>query len=91
MNKISREFLIRLKLHSQPMYRISRKTGAHPNWLPKAISGIEATRPSDPRIAAIGRLLGPKESECFEPSGKTNPGSEAWGKNSSLRLRRDNG
>ena len=66
MVKISDNFLIRLKLHQLPAYQIAQMAGVNPNWLSKAINGIETVKSNDPRIIAVGQVLGLPPSECFE-------------------------
>lgn len=68
--KVSREFLIRLKLNSKPAYTIAQQAGVHPNWLSKAIHGVEPIKPRDPRIVAVGHILGLLESQCFDVAGE---------------------
>jgi hypothetical protein len=64
--KISDSFLIRLKLHQLPAYQIAQMAGVNPNWLSKAINGIDPVKPQDERIISVGRVLGLSPSECFE-------------------------
>lgn len=64
--KLSREFLIRLKLGPERAYQIAQRAGVNPTTLSKAVSGITPVRPDDPRIIAVGRLLGLTDAECFE-------------------------
>ena len=64
--RISREFLVRLKLHQQPAYKIAQHAGVNPNWLSRVINGIEELKPYDRRIIAVGRILGLAPGQCFE-------------------------
>jgi len=64
--KISNSFLIRLKLHQLPAYQITQMADVNPNWLSKAINGIDPVKPQDERIISVGRVLGLSPSECFE-------------------------
>ena len=66
MVKPSEQFVIRLKLHDLPAYRIAQATGVNPNTLSRLINGIEPTKPQDSRILAVGRFLGLQASECFD-------------------------
>ena len=68
MATVSREFLIRLKLHELPAYKIAQRAGVNPSKLSKLINGIDRVRPKDPRIIAVGEIMGLAESECFEES-----------------------
>ena len=66
MMQISQEFLTRLKLHPEPAYRIAQSANLDPATLSKLIHGAIRLHPSDPRITAVGEILGLTESECFE-------------------------
>ena len=64
--KISKEFLIRLKLHDLPAYKIAQKAEVDPVRLSKLIRGIAKVKPHEPDVIAVGKVLGLTESECFE-------------------------
>jgi len=68
MKEISRKFLIQLKLHELPAYRIAQEAGVNPNTLSRLINGIDSVRPADSRIIAVGRVLGIQPMDCFEKS-----------------------
>lgn len=68
MKEISRQFLIRLKLHRLPAYRIAQEAGVNPNTLSRLINGIDPVRLADPRILAVGKVLGIPPIDCFEKS-----------------------
>ena len=68
MTTVSQQFLIRLKLNDLPAYKIAQRAGVNPSKLSKLINGIDRVRPRDPRIIAVGEVIGLSESECFEPS-----------------------
>jgi len=63
--KISQTFIIRLKLHSEPAYRIAQMAGVNPTTLSKLINGAEPIRPADDRILRVGRILGLEPEEVF--------------------------
>ena len=65
-NKVSREFLIRLKLHSQPAYKIAQAAELHPNTLSKIINGMIPLKQDDPRVIRVGEVLGLAAEELFE-------------------------
>ncbi len=65
-NTISREFLIRLKLHDQPVYKITQEARVHPNTLSKLIHGMVPVKADDSRIVRLGSVLGLREDEVFE-------------------------
>lgn len=69
---ISRQFLIRLKLHEQPAYKIARRAGVNANTLSRLINGIDPVKPQDDRIISVGQVIGLSPSECFEKE----PGQE---------------
>ncbi len=64
--RISETFIIRLKLHSEPAYRIAQMGGVNPTTLSKLITGAEPIRPNDDRILRVGRILGLEPDEVFE-------------------------
>ena len=66
MTTVSQQFLIRLKLNQLPAYKIAQRAGVNPTTLSKLINGIDRVRPKDPRIIAVGEIIGLAESECFE-------------------------
>ena len=71
MAKASREFLIRLKLNDEPIYRICQRAGVNASTLSRLINGIDPVKPKDPRIIAVGEVLGVPPAECFEkPEGQ---------------------
>jgi len=64
--KISQTFIIRLKLHSEPAYRIAQMAGVNPTTLSKLINGAEPVRLDDDRILRVGRILGLAPDEVFD-------------------------
>ena len=66
MIKPSQQFLIRLKLHESPAYKIAQEAGINPNTLSRLINGIDPVRHGDERIVAVGQVIGLSPSECFE-------------------------
>ncbi len=63
---ISRQFLIRLKLHELPAYKIAQRAGVNANTLSRLINGIDPVKPQDERIILVGQVIGLSPSECFE-------------------------
>ena len=55
-----------VKLSDKKAYEIAHKAGLHPSTLSRIICGIEKVKPGDPRVIAIGRVLGFSKNECFE-------------------------
>lgn len=68
MPEISKEFLIRLKVGTQPAYRIAQRAGVNPGTLSKLICGIQTPKPNDERIIRVGALLGLQPEDCFAPT-----------------------
>ncbi len=66
MTTVSQQFIIRLKLNELPAYKLAQRAGVNPSKLSKLINGIDRVRPRDPRIIAVGEIMGLAESECFE-------------------------
>ena len=64
--QVSETFLIRLKMHELPAYRLAQAAGIDPVRLSKLINGIERVQREDPRIIAVGQVLGLKPDQCFE-------------------------
>ena len=65
MMTLSRQFLIRLKLHQLPAYKIAQRAGVNANTLSRLINGIDPVKPQDERIVAVGKVIGLTASECF--------------------------
>ncbi len=63
--KVSRVFLINLKLHREPAYRLAQQAGIDPTVLSKLINGAEPLRPNDDRILRVGKILGLSSDEVF--------------------------
>ena len=78
MPKVSTTFLARLKLHDLPAYRIAQLAGENPNTLSRLINGIDLVKPADPRIIAVGKVLGIAPMDCFEKS-ESQQGAAAHG------------
>lgn len=68
MLKLSKQFLIQLKFNRLPAYRIAQNAGVNPNTLSRLINGIEPVKSKDPRIIAVGEIIGLSASECFSDS-----------------------
>ena len=66
MPNISRQFLIRLKFHPKPAYRIAQQAEVNPTTLSKLVNGIESVRPNDERILRVAKVLGIPKERAFE-------------------------
>ncbi len=63
---ISKRLIEAIRLNELRSYRIAHAAGIHPSTLSKIINGIEKVKPGDPRVIAVGKVLGLTEEECFE-------------------------
>jgi hypothetical protein len=63
---VSQKLISAIKLSPVPAYKIAWSAGINPTMLSKLINGIEKPRPSDPRIIAVGKVLGIPAEECFQ-------------------------
>ena len=63
---ISQKLRETVKLSEQRAYQIAHAANMHPSTLSRIICGIERVRPNDPRVIAIGRVLGLHKKELFE-------------------------
>ena len=82
MTTLSQQFLIRLKLNDLPAYKIAQQAGVNPTTLSRLIHGIDQVRPADPRVIAVGEIMGLSESECFERLDPVKEEDEDGGKES---------
>lgn len=64
--QISETFIIKLKLHKEPAYRIAQMAGVNPTTLSKLIHGAEPIRPDDDRLLRVGRILGLEPDQVFD-------------------------
>ncbi len=66
--RLSRQFRVALKLADRPAYRIAVEAGVNPSTLSKLLCGIEPVRHDDPRVIAVGAVLGIPSERCFTRS-----------------------
>ena len=66
MIRVSRNFIISVKLNSKPAYKIALSVGVDPNTLSKLMNGIVKVKSDNKNIIAVGDILGLKPKECFE-------------------------
>jgi hypothetical protein len=64
--RLSREFLIRLKLNEKPAYRIAQEAGVNHVTLSRLIHGIEPVKPNDDRISRVASVLCMTAAEAIE-------------------------
>ncbi len=63
---VSRRFVEAVKLAPRRAYKIAQEAEIHPSTLSKILNGIDPVRPNDPRVIAVGAVLGLAAEECFE-------------------------
>ncbi len=63
---LSKKFRIEVKLNDFPAYRLAQMAGINPNELYKLMSGISQVKYGDPRIVAVGKILGLTAEDCFQ-------------------------
>lgn len=63
---VSQKLITAIKLSSEPAYKIAWRAGVNPTMLSKLINGIEKPKPNDPRLIAVGEVLGLSADECFQ-------------------------
>ncbi|MFZ2444725.1 MAG: helix-turn-helix transcriptional regulator [Syntrophobacteraceae bacterium] len=66
MLTISRNLKAAIKLGPERAYRVARRAGISPTTLSKLMNGIVEVKPDDPRVVAVGKVLGVEASKCFE-------------------------
>lgn len=63
---ISQTMRAAIKLGDIPAYKIAQKAGIHPTMLSKWMCGIAPVRENDPRVIAVGKVLGIPANKCFK-------------------------
>ncbi len=63
---VSRKLTDAVRCSSERQYRIAHKANLHPSTLSQLLNGIYPVKPNDPRVLAVGVVLGLSEEECFE-------------------------
>lgn len=66
---LSEKFIIALKLDPRPQYKIAWEAGLNPTTLSQLLTGYARIKRNDPRIIAVGKVIGVKERECFSHGG----------------------
>lgn len=75
--RLSREFLIAVKLAGRPQWRIAREAGVSPITLSRIVTGYTRIDRNDARVCAVGRVLGIEPDVCFEPECSTEAAAVA--------------
>ena len=68
---LSKKFRDAVRLYPLPQYRLAISCGIDPCWLSKALHSAVKVRLGEPRIIAIGKLIGLSPAECFEQEEKS--------------------
>ena len=67
---ISNKLIQLVRLSPKRAYKIAHEAGIHPSTMSKLLNGIEQIKPKDPRVIAVGRVLGIPPEECFAEAEK---------------------
>lgn len=62
---VSQKLKRAVKLSTLKSYQIAHLANLHPSTLSRIICGIEIVKDGDPRVLAIGKVLGLTKQECF--------------------------
>ena len=62
---VSHKLRVAIKLSSERQYRLAHQIDVHPSVLSAWLNGITDPRSDEPRIIALGRLVGVRADECF--------------------------
>ena len=71
---VSQKLRAAIKLGEEPAYKIAHRAGISSSTLSKFICGIDKVKPGDPRVLAVGEVLGLNPEECFGEGGTSNEG-----------------
>lgn len=63
---ISRKLRNEAKLSEKRHYNLAHEANLHPSTFSRILCGIEKIKPNDPRVVAIGQVLGIPPGECFQ-------------------------
>lgn len=66
VRRVSRDFIVGVKLAQEPAYRIAKRAGIHPVTLSKLVTGYLEPAPDDHRVLAVAKVLGLPPEGCFE-------------------------
>ena len=70
--RLSRKFLIQLKLHREPAYRLAHASDLDPSVLSAWIRGIRLPKKDDPRLLRLATLLQVPSEDLFELKAEKN-------------------
>ena len=63
---VSEKLKIAVKLSPEKAYKIAHKAGILPCTLSKIVNEIDRIKFGDPRVIAVGRVLGIRAEDCFQ-------------------------
>ncbi len=63
--RLSKRFKVAVRFAEQPAYKVAAAAGVHPSVLSKLLNGLEPVRRDDPRVIAVGAVLGLLPERCF--------------------------
>ncbi len=63
---ISKTLWNAIRLSDLRSYEIAHRAGIHPSTLSKILCGIDRVERGDPRVIAIGKVLGFSPEDCFQ-------------------------
>jgi hypothetical protein len=66
---VSQRLKIAVKTAPSRQYVLARRIRVHPSVLSAWLNQMTDPRPNDPRVIALGRLVGVPADECFEAEG----------------------
>lgn len=62
---VSKKLIESVKLSNLRSYQIAHLAGLHYSTMSRIMSGIDTVKNGDPRVIAIGKVLGLARDECF--------------------------
>ena len=74
LRMVSEKLIAAVKLAPEPAYRIAHRAALDPSMLSKLLCGIVKVKEGDPRVIAVGRVLGVPEGECFQEEPRIGEG-----------------
>ncbi|MCH7747546.1 MAG: helix-turn-helix transcriptional regulator [Acidobacteria bacterium] len=67
---VSERLRVAIKTSPERQYRLAHQIEVHPSVLSHWLNGITDPRVGDPRIIALGQLVGVPAAECFNTPSK---------------------
>jgi hypothetical protein len=64
--RVSKEFIVAVKLADRPAWRIATAAGVSPTVLSRWLSGYQSVEPDDARLLRIAAALGVPRERLFE-------------------------